>query len=104
MDALPATVLLSRLMTGARLRHLHLFIKLVELSNLKRSAEALHLSQPAATQLLADLERLVGVRLFERGSRKVLVTAAGEAVLVRLRRLLLEADDLADSVRQLGDP
>ena len=70
-DTVPATVLLSRLMAGTRLRHLHLFIKLVELGNLKRSAEALHMSQPAATQLLADLERLVGVRLFERHARGV---------------------------------
>jgi LysR family hydrogen peroxide-inducible transcriptional activator len=50
------------------------------------------------------LEEALGVRLFERGSRRVLVTAAGEAVLSRVRRLLLEAEDLADSVRQLGDP
>ena len=93
-------------MTGARLRHLHLFIKLVELGNLKRSAEALHLSQPAATQLLADLERLVGVRLFERHARGVRPTPASEVLLPLVRRAL---DALADAsealtvIRQQGE-
>lgn len=102
----PATVLLSRLMAGARLRHLHLFIKLVELGNLKRSAEALHLSQPAATQLLADLERLVGLRLFERHARGVRPTASAEVLLPLVRRAL---DALADAsealtvIRQQGE-
>ena len=45
----PATVLLARLQARARLRHLQLFVKLAELGNLKRSAEALSLSQPTAT-------------------------------------------------------
>lgn len=98
MDSLPANVLLSRLMVGGRLRHLHLFVKLVELGNLKRSAEALHLSQPAATQLLADLEHLVGVRLFDRHARGVRPTPATEVLLPLVRRAL---DALADASEAL---
>ena len=62
------------------------------------------MSQPSLSAQVIQLEEALGARLFERESRRVLVTAAGEAVLGRVRRLLLEADDLADSVRQLGDP
>jgi DNA-binding transcriptional LysR family regulator len=94
-----ATLLLTRLLARARLRHLALFVKVAELGSLKRAAEAMHLSQPAATQLLADLERLVEVPLFERHSRGVRITAAGRALLPVTRRSL---DALADGTEALA--
>lgn len=98
MEARSASVLLSRLSARARLRHLHLFVKLAELGNLKRSAEALHMSQPAATQLLADLERLVEMPLFDRHARGVRITVAGQALVPAARRVL---DALADASESL---
>lgn len=98
MDATTATVLLARLQARARLRHLQLFVRLAELGNLKRSADALSVSQPAATQLLADLERLVEIPLFERHSRGMRITAAGDALLAPARRAL---DALADGSEAL---
>jgi LysR family hydrogen peroxide-inducible transcriptional activator len=86
------------------LRQLQYAAAVADLRSFRRAAERCHVSQPSLSAQVIQLEQLLGVRLFERGSRKVLVTAAGEAVLTRVRRLLLEADDLADSVRQLGDP
>lgn len=86
------------------LRQLQYAAAVADLRSFRRAAERCHVSQPSLSAQVIQLEEQLGVRLFERGSRKVLVTAAGEAVLLRLRRLLLEADDLADSVRQLGDP
>lgn len=105
-ESLPATVLVSRLMARGRLRHLHLFIKLVELGNLKRAAEALHLSQPAATQLLADLEQMVGVRLFERHARGMRGTPASEALQSPVRRALAalaDASEALTAIRQQGE-
>lgn len=99
MKAPSASTLLLRLSARARLRHLQLFVKLTELSNLKRSAEALHMSQPAATQLLADLERLVEMPLFDRHARGVRITAAGQALLPAARRML---DALADASESLN--
>ena len=93
-----ATVMLARLQARARLRHLQLFVKLAELGNLKRSAEALSCSQPAATQLLADLERLTETPLFERHSRGMRITPAGDALLPGARRAL---QALADSSEAL---
>lgn len=98
MESRSATVLLSRLAARARLRHLQLFVKLTELGNLKRSAEALHISQPAATQLLADLERLVEMPLFERHARGVRITAAGQALAPMARRVLDAMADACDSL------
>ena len=77
MSVTSASVLLNRLQARARLRHLQVLVKVAELRNLRRSAEALGLSQPAVTQLLADLERLVELPLFERHARGVRLTDAG---------------------------
>lgn len=83
-----ASVLLNRLQARARLRHLQVLVKLGELRNLRHSADALGLSQPAVTQLLADLERLVELPLFERHSRGVRITPAGAELLPLARRML----------------
>ena len=93
-----ASVLLNRLQAKARLRHLQVLVKLAELRNLKRCAEALGLSQPGVTQLLADLERLVELPLFERHSRGVRITPAGQALLPLAQRML---DTLADGSEAL---
>lgn len=98
MDVTPATVLLSRWMVRGRFRHLQLFVKLAELGSLKRSAEALNMSQPAATQLLADLERLVEVPLFDRHARGVRITSAGAGLVPLARRAL---DTMADACEAL---
>lgn len=106
MKFTPATVLLARLMARARLRHLQLFVKLSELGNLKRSAEAMHISQPAATQLLADLERLVELQLFDRHARGVRITAAGQVLLPVARRALdamADASEALTAVKRKGE-
>ena len=86
------------------LRQLQYAAAVADLRSFRRAAERCHVSQPSLSAQVIQLEEQLGARLFERASRKVIVTAAGEAVLARIRRILLEADDLADSVRQLGDP
>ncbi|HVP66625.1 MAG TPA: LysR substrate-binding domain-containing protein [Anaeromyxobacteraceae bacterium] len=86
------------------LRQLQYAEAVADLKSFRRAAERCHVSQPSLSAQVIQLEEHLGVRLFERGGRKVLVTSAGEAVLARLRRLLVEADDLADTARQLGNP
>ncbi len=96
--ALSATVLLNRLKSKARFRHLQVLLSLGELSSVRGSAEALGLSQPAVTQCLADLERLVDIRLFDRHSRGLRITRAGRDLLPLARRML---DTLAESSEAL---
>ncbi|MDE2604573.1 MAG: LysR family transcriptional regulator [Burkholderiales bacterium] len=88
MSTLSASVLLNRLLAKGRLRHIQVLVKLTELGSAKRTADALHISQPAVTQLLADLERLAEMPLFERHVRGLRPTAAGAALAPLARRIL----------------
>ena len=76
--------LLSRL----KFRQLHLITALDELRNLHRAAERVHLTQPAATRLLGQIERALGLALFERSARGMMPTAAGAALIHGAREIL----------------
>jgi LysR family hydrogen peroxide-inducible transcriptional activator len=86
------------------LRQLQYAVAVDEARGFRSAAERCHVSQPSLSAQLAQLEGVLGVRLFERDRRRVLVTAAGEEILTRARRVLAEADDLVDAARQVGDP
>jgi DNA-binding transcriptional LysR family regulator len=56
-----------------------------------RAAERLHITQPALSRQIRDLERVLGVTLFDRTSRRVVLSRAGQAVLGQARRALAES-------------
>src|SRR5579862_3095626 len=85
-------------------RQLQYAIAVAEARSFRKAAALCGVSQPSLSAQLAQLEAALGVRLFERDRRRVLPTQAGEEVLSRARRLLVETDDLADAARRLGDP
>ncbi len=70
----------------------------------RKAAERCHVSQPSLSAQLGQLEEVLGVRLFERDRRRVLLTTAGRALVERARQVLLEADDLIAAAKQAGDP
>src|SRR3990172_11143457 len=86
------------------LRPLQYAVAVGETRGFRTAAERCHVSQPSLSAQIAQLEAVLGVRLFERDRRHVLITSAGEELLVRARRLLAEADDLIAAARQAGDP
>ena len=86
------------------LRQLQYAIAVAESLSFRRAAELCHVSQPSLSAQIAELEGGLGVALFERDRRRVLVTGAGQALLDRARRLLVEADDLAGATKDAGDP
>jgi len=57
-----------------------------------RAADRLHITQPALSRQIRDLERALGVRLFDRTSRRVVLSQAGQAVLGQARRALTESE------------
>jgi LysR family hydrogen peroxide-inducible transcriptional activator len=86
------------------LRQLQYAVAVAETGGFRRAAERCHVSQPSLSAQLAQLESVLGVRLFERDRRRVLPTTAGEALVARARRVLVAADDLASAATGLGDP
>lgn len=86
------------------LRQLQYFVEIAQTRSFRRAADACHVSQPALSAQLAALEAALGVRLFDRDRRHVLPTAAGQQLLDRARRTLLDADDLIEAARLSRDP
>jgi DNA-binding transcriptional LysR family regulator len=87
-----------------RLRDLHVFFAVVQSGSLSRAAEHLRVSAPAVSQVIADLEHAVGVKLFDRSSRGVVPTPYARALLMRSRAAF---DELRQGIRDiefLADP
>lgn len=85
---------------GLKLTHLRLFAALAETGQMSAAAAALAITQPAASRLAAEAERIAGARLYERTSRGVALNRAGEAFARRARRMLFE---IADTERELAE-
>lgn len=77
-------------------RQLQTLITIADAGGFARAAGKLHLSQPAATRQIQALEAELGVPLFDRIGRRLRLTAEGEDIVRRGRRLLQEADSLRD--------
>lgn len=86
------------------LRQLQYVVALAETLSFRRAADRCHVSQPALSAQLAQLEEVLGVRLFERDRKRVLVTPAGKELVARCRQLLRLADDLIEVARNASDP
>ncbi len=82
------TVLFNRLLARGRLRHLQLLAALADAGSVQGAAALVGMSQPAATQALADLETLLDTELFERHSRGVRLSRFGAAVVPVARNVL----------------
>ena len=83
-------------MKNATFRQLRVFSEVARHLSFARAAEALHLTPPAVTMQVKELEGQVGLPLFDRGGRRMSLSTAGEYFVVYARRLLgtlKEADD-----------
>lgn len=78
---------------------LELLVAVGDLGSLSAAAAALGLAQPNASRSLSRLERRLGTRLIDRGSRGSEPTAAGQVAIEHARRVLDATDDLVEQVR-----
>jgi LysR family transcriptional regulator, hydrogen peroxide-inducible genes activator len=86
------------------LRQLQYAIAVAETHGFRSAAERCHVSQPSLSAQIAQLEAVLGARLFERDRRHVLVTTAGAELLEYARRVLADADALVAAAERAGDP
>jgi LysR family hydrogen peroxide-inducible transcriptional activator len=86
------------------LRQLQYALAVAETRGFRTAAQRCHVSQPSLSAQIAQLEAVLGVRLFERDRRRVLVTTAGEELLGYARRVVAEADALVAAAERAGDP
>ncbi len=75
------------------LRHLRYFVAVAEMENVSRAALKLHVSQPALSAQMRDLEDEIGFQLLERTAKSVRLTKAGRAFLDEARAVLQRADE-----------
>ena len=81
------------------LRHLRYFAAVAAHGSFNRAAQNLHLTQPALSRQVRDLEEELGLPLFVRGKNAVTLTAAGELFYEEARDLLARADQAIQRVR-----
>lgn len=84
---------------NVELRHLRCLVAIADAGGFTGAAAELGVTQPSVSRALAALEDALGVRVLRRTRREVVLTAAGERVLARARRVLAEVEDLAREAR-----
>ena len=75
---------------------LKVFVTLSLEKSFTRTAEVLHISQPAVSQNISELEKQLGVKLFDRLRGEVALTPAGELFLLRANEILSKYDEISD--------
>jgi DNA-binding transcriptional LysR family regulator len=84
------------------LRHLRYFIAAAEEEHFGRASERLHVTRPAVSQIIADLEDELGTPLFERLAHRVKLTAAGRSLLPQLQKMMNELNEAFAITRRVG--
>lgn len=83
-------------------RHFQIFVMVCDERNMTAAATRLYISQPAVSQAIAELEAYYEVRLFERLSKKLYLTEAGEILLGYARHILRMNQDAESEMRSLS--
>ncbi|MEO3992306.1 transcriptional regulator CynR [Pseudocitrobacter cyperus] len=85
------------------LRHIHYFLAVAEHRGFTRAAAALHVSQPALSQQIRQLEEALGAQLFDRSGRHIRLTDAGEAWSVYAKNAIRALDEGKRALHDVED-
>lgn len=80
------------------IRHLRIFIEVVDSGKMSTAAERLFISQPTVSQAIRELEEHYGGLLFERLSKKLYITAKGQKLLSYARNVVKQFDDMEEAM------
>jgi LysR family hydrogen peroxide-inducible transcriptional activator len=86
------------------IRQLESLVAVAETRSFRRAATTLGISQPALSAQVQAAEQVLGVQVFERDRRSVLITPAGEDVVSRAREALIAVDAVGDAARLRSEP
>lgn len=86
------------------LRQLEYVVAVADTLGFHRAAERCHVSQPTLSTQIQQVEDVLGVRIFERDRRGVLVTKSGEEIVARARRVLADVADVLAAATRARDP
>src|SRR5258707_12729063 len=84
------------------LRHLRYFLAVAETLHFSKAAQRLGMAQPPLSQQIKRLEEIIGHRLFDRTTRGVRLTAAGQLLVERARSTIHKVQDDLVQVQRLG--
>jgi len=84
------------------LRHLRYFMAAAEEEHFGRASDRLHVTRPAVSQIIADLESELGTPLFERLAHRVKLTAAGRALLPQLQVVMQDLNEALSVAKRVG--
>src|SRR5216117_913450 len=87
---------------AVELRHLRYFVAVAEMENVSRAALKLHVSQPALSRQVRDLEEELGFSLLERSAKSVRLTEAGRVFLTEARAVLERAEGAVKAAREVA--
>ncbi len=85
------------------LRDLHYITTLAQTRHFGRAAERCNVSQPTLSMQIRKLEEYLGVTIFERASREVLITAVGERIIGHAQRMLQDSEAIRSIARTAQD-
>ncbi len=85
------------------LRHLRYFIAVAEDLHFRKAAERLYISQPGLSRQIRQMEEDLGIKLFERHNRKVILTKSGEYLKKELTRNLNSLDRIISYARLINE-
>jgi LysR family hydrogen peroxide-inducible transcriptional activator len=86
------------------IRQLESLVAVADTRSFRRAATNLGISQPALSAQVQAAEHVLGIQVFERDRRSVLITTAGEDVVSRAREALIAVDAVGDAARRCGEP
>lgn len=89
------------LRAGLKLNHLRMIVAIEDSGQISAAAEALNISQPAASRMLAEMESILKTPLYERVARGVVLTTFGEALARRARKIMLELREVSREIGEL---